>query len=96
MCSATTEEGAVSSGRGDDSVRSDEVPDQEPMRKVGSQTEEVTQFSAQNATEQIPHEDNRTGTTAPTPDTVADLEKEEARACGNLADDFEMDEQDLL
>ncbi|KAE8959832.1 hypothetical protein PR002_g30409 [Phytophthora rubi] len=27
---------------------------------------------------------------------VADLEKEEARACGNLADDFEMDEQDLL
>ncbi|KAE9306181.1 hypothetical protein PR003_g21303 [Phytophthora rubi] len=27
---------------------------------------------------------------------VADLDREEARACSNLADDFEMDEQDLL
>ncbi|KAE9082173.1 hypothetical protein PF006_g26971 [Phytophthora fragariae] len=27
---------------------------------------------------------------------VADLEKEEARTCSNLADDFEVDEQDLL
>ncbi|KAE9298783.1 hypothetical protein PR003_g23144 [Phytophthora rubi] len=27
---------------------------------------------------------------------VADLRREEARACSNLADDFEMDEQDLL
>ncbi|KAE9299194.1 hypothetical protein PF008_g23312 [Phytophthora fragariae] len=62
---AAAEEGAVSSGRKDDLAQSDEVRDQEPMCKVGSQAEEVTRSPTQSATKQIPHEDGRASATAP-------------------------------
>ncbi|KAE8898192.1 hypothetical protein PF003_g17966 [Phytophthora fragariae] len=66
----TAEEGGMSSGREDDLAQSDEVRDQEPMCKIGSQAEEVTRSPTQSATKQIPHEDDRACATAPTPDTI--------------------------
>ncbi|KAE9180282.1 hypothetical protein PF005_g23341 [Phytophthora fragariae] len=60
----------MSSGREDDLAQSDEVRDQEPMCKIGSQAEEVTRSPTQSATKQIPHEDDRACATAPTPDTI--------------------------
>ncbi|KAE9010114.1 hypothetical protein PF005_g10320 [Phytophthora fragariae] len=67
---ATADEGAVSSEREDDSAQSDEVLDQEPMRRIGPQAEEVTRPPTQGAAKQIPPEDLRASASTPTPDTI--------------------------
>ncbi|KAE8991304.1 hypothetical protein PR002_g20893 [Phytophthora rubi] len=67
---ATAEESAVSSGREDESAQSDEFLDQEPMRKVGPQAEEVIQPPTQGATKQIPSEDRHASASTPAPQTI--------------------------
>ncbi|KAE8988835.1 hypothetical protein PR003_g9356 [Phytophthora rubi] len=67
---ATAEEGAVSSEREDDSAQSDDVLDQEPMRKIGPQEERVPRPPAQGTTKKIPPEDYRVSASAPTPDNI--------------------------